>query len=101
MVMTREPTQAVTFGSVYSVLRKHYELDFVAVRTSMFNRANLNKFNFIIFPDRNPADYEEILGKSGVAKLKKLDRKWRNIYRFKRRSGFYDPKMLILPMLSW
>lgn len=70
MVMTREPTQAVTFGSVYSVLSQRYDLDFVAVRTSMFNRANLNKFNVIIFPDGNPAAYEDILGKSGVAKLK-------------------------------
>ncbi|NNE99338.1 MAG: hypothetical protein HKN25_10005, partial [Pyrinomonadaceae bacterium] len=70
MVMTKNPTRAVTFGSVYSVLSQRFDLDFVAVRTSMFNRADLNRYNVIIFPDGSPAGYEQVLGKNGVARLK-------------------------------
>ena len=70
MVLTKQPTRAVTFGSVYSVLSQRFDLDFTAVRTSMFNRADLSRYNVIIFPDANPAEYRRILGKAGVAKLK-------------------------------
>lgn len=70
MVMTNQPTQAVTFGSVYSVLSQRYDLDFTAVKTSMFNNTNLYKYNVIIFPDGNAAGYEQMLGKEGIAKLK-------------------------------
>ncbi|MCB1022771.1 MAG: hypothetical protein KDB79_00170 [Acidobacteria bacterium] len=70
MVMTKEPTGAVTFGSVYSVLSQRFDLDFVAVSTEMFNRANLSRYNVIIFPDGSPGAYEDILGKNGVARLR-------------------------------
>ncbi len=70
MVLTKQPTRAVTFGSVYSVLSQRFDLDFVAVRTSMFNRANLSRYNVIIFPDGSPAGYENILGKRGVVRLR-------------------------------
>lgn len=70
MVMTKQPTQAVTFGSVYSVLSQRFDLDFSAVRTSMFNDINLYKYNVIIFPDGNAAEYEKMLGTEGVNKLK-------------------------------
>lgn len=69
MVMTQEPTRAVTYGCVYSVLHQRFGLDFTPVRTSMFNEVNLYRYNVIIFPDGNPAQYEEMLGKEGVAAL--------------------------------
>ena len=70
MVMTKQPTRAVTFGSVYSVLSQRFDLDFVAVRTSMFNHANLNRYNVIIFPDGNASQYQQLLGKRGVERLR-------------------------------
>jgi hypothetical protein len=69
MVMTQEPTRAVTYGSVYSVLTQRFGLDFTPVRTSMFNDINLYRYNVIIFPDGSAADYEKMLGKEGVAEL--------------------------------
>ena len=70
MVMTQEPTRAVTFGSVYSVLSQRFGLDFSAVRTAMFNAINLYRYNVIIFPDGDPSAYESILGPQGIAELK-------------------------------
>lgn len=70
MVMTQEPTQAVTFGCVYSVLSQRFGLNFTAVRTAMFNEVNLNNYNVIIFPDGNAAEYERLLGEEGIAELK-------------------------------
>lgn len=70
MVMTQEPTRAVTFGCVYSVLSQRFGLDFTAVRTNMFNEINLYRYNVIIFPDGGAADYEKMLGKEGVNELK-------------------------------
>ncbi len=70
LVATREPTRAVTFGSVYSVLTQRYDLEFSAVVTSMIPRVDLNRYNVIIFPDGNPAGYERELGQRGVERLK-------------------------------
>lgn len=70
MVMTQEPTRAVTFGSVYSVLSQRFGLDFSAVRTAMFNEVNLYKYNVIVFPDGGAAAYEKMLGPEGIAELK-------------------------------
>ncbi len=69
MVMTQEPTQAVTFGCVYSVLTQRFGIEFTAVRTNMFNDVNLYDYNVILFPDGNPAGYEKLLGKEGVEAL--------------------------------
>lgn len=70
MVLTQEPTRAVTYGSVYSVLSQRFGLDFTAVRTVMFNDINIFKYNVIIFPDGNAAEYEKMLGKEGIEELK-------------------------------
>lgn len=70
MVMTQEPTRAVTYGAVYSVLSQRFGLDFTAVRTVMFNDVNLYKYNVIIFPDGNAREYEKMLGKEGIDELK-------------------------------
>lgn len=69
MVATREPTRAVTFGSVYSVLDQRYDLDFSAVTTSMIPRVDLNRYNVIIFPDGSASGYERELGPGGVSRL--------------------------------
>lgn len=70
LVATREPTQAVTFGSVYSVLSQRYDLDFSAVVTSMIPRIDLNRYNVIIFPNGSAGGYERELGPGGVEKLR-------------------------------
>jgi hypothetical protein len=70
MVATKQPTRAVTFGSVYSVLDQRFDLDFSAVRTNMIAGAHLNRYNVIVLPDGNPAGYERALGATGVKRLR-------------------------------
>lgn len=70
MVLTQEPTRAVTYGCVSSVLTQRFDFDFTPVRTSMFNDINIFKYNVIIFPDGNAAEYEKMLGKEGIEELK-------------------------------
>ncbi|MDH3528419.1 MAG: hypothetical protein OEQ28_02535, partial [Acidobacteriota bacterium] len=70
MVATKQPTQAVTFGSVYSVLDQRFDRDFSAVRTNMISRADLSRYNVIVLPDGSPNGYREALGKRGIDRLR-------------------------------
>ncbi|MEZ5306939.1 MAG: M14 family zinc carboxypeptidase [Pyrinomonadaceae bacterium] len=70
MVVTNEPTQAVTFGSVYSVLDQRFDLAFSAVKGDMVANADLRRYTVIVLPDGSPSGYERILGKKGIEKLR-------------------------------
>jgi len=68
-VFADQPTRAVAFGSVYSLLDQRYGLKFTAIRTGSFNRVDLSRYNVIILPDGSAAGYVNILGEDGRKKL--------------------------------
>ncbi len=68
-VMSDEPTRAVAFGSVYSLLEQRFDLRFTAIRADYFEDVDLGKYNVIIFPDGSARGYLKLLGESGVKKL--------------------------------
>ncbi|MBM3792160.1 MAG: hypothetical protein FJW35_17665, partial [Acidobacteria bacterium] len=70
MVLTEQPTRATAYGSVYALLDQRFDLEFTALRGDSFRSADLARYNVIVFPDGSPAAYQEVLGESGVAKLK-------------------------------
>lgn len=70
MVLTDNPTQATTFGGVYALLDQRFDLAFSAVRTEHFARADLSRYNIIVFPDGSASGYHRLLGDSGIKRLK-------------------------------
>ena len=69
MVLAGDPTMAVAFGSVYSVLEQRFGLKFTAVRVDYFDEVDLSRYNVIILPDGSAAGYQRCLGDSGSEKL--------------------------------
>ena len=69
MVLAGDPTRAVAFGSVYSVLEQRFGLKFTAVRCDYFDEVDLSRYNVIILPDGSASGYRKYLGDSGSEKL--------------------------------
>jgi Zinc carboxypeptidase len=69
MVLAGDPTRAVAFGAVYSVLEQRFGLKFTAVRFDYFDEVDLSRYNVIILPDGSASGYRKYLGESGSEKL--------------------------------
>ncbi len=69
MVLAGDPTRAVAFGSVYSLLEQRFGLKFTAVRCDYFEEVDLSRYNVIILPDGSAPGYQKYLGESGKDKL--------------------------------
>ena len=69
MVLAGDPTRAVAFGSVYSVLEQRFGLKFTAVRCDYFDEVDLSRYNVIILPDGSAPGYQRYLGASGKDRL--------------------------------
>ncbi|MFH1966113.1 MAG: hypothetical protein ABIJ42_11335, partial [Acidobacteriota bacterium] len=69
MVFADQPTRAVAFGSVYSLLEQRFGLKFTAIRAEYFSEVDLSRYNVMILPDGSAAGYRRILGESGGEKL--------------------------------
>lgn len=69
MVLAGDPTRAVAFGSVYSVLEQRFGLKFTAVRCDYFEDVDLSRYNVIILPDGSAPGYQRYLGESGKDRL--------------------------------
>jgi hypothetical protein len=69
LVFADNPTRAVAFGSVYSILEQRFGLKFTAVRAEYFNEIDLAEYNVIVLPDGSADGYRQILGESGNQKL--------------------------------
>ncbi len=70
LVFSGEPTRAVTFGAVYSLLEQRFGLRFTAVRSDYFDEVELSRYNVIILPDGSARGYRERLGEEGVERLR-------------------------------
>jgi hypothetical protein len=70
LVLTNEPTFAVSFGSVYSLLEQRYGLRFTAGRAESLSGFDLSRYNVIIAPHGSASGYKRLLGEQGIASLK-------------------------------
>ncbi len=70
LVLTNEPTFAVSFGSVYSLLEQRYGLRFTAGRAESLSRFDLTRYNVIVAPHGSANGYKRLLGESGISSLK-------------------------------
>ncbi len=70
IVFSDEPTRAVTFGSVYSLLSQRFDQPFTAIRADYFDEIDLYQYSVVILPDGSPSGYRQMLGTSGIERLR-------------------------------
>ncbi len=69
LVFSDEPTRAVAFGAIYSLLEQRFGLQFTAVRADYFDEVELAGYNVIILPDGSADGYRQRLGDEGIRRL--------------------------------
>ncbi|UCF36713.1 MAG: hypothetical protein JSU96_18175 [Acidobacteriota bacterium] len=69
-VLSDEPTRAVAFGGVYTLLEQRFSLRFTALRAVYLESVDLSRYNVLILPDGSAAGYRRWIGKEGIEKLK-------------------------------
>jgi hypothetical protein len=70
-VLTGEPTDERAYGATWFTLEQRLGLGFTAIKTGQLKSSPLGRYDVIIFPHGSPAEYQEMLGESGIARLKR------------------------------
>jgi hypothetical protein len=70
-VITDEPTDDRSYGATWFTLERRLGYPFTALKTSMVREADLGRYDVIVFPHGSPAPYQEMLGESGIGKLRR------------------------------
>jgi hypothetical protein len=65
-----EPTVGRSYGHQWFLLEEAMGYPFTAIKTSALRNADLDKYDVIIFPDGNDSAYQELLGTTGVARMR-------------------------------
>lgn len=70
-VVTGEPTDDRSYGAAWFTLEQRLGLPFTAIRIEQLKEADLRRYATIVLPHGSPAAYQEALGESGLARLKR------------------------------
>lgn len=70
-VVTAEPTDDRSFGAIWFTLEQRLGLGFTAIKIDQLKSEDLSRYSVIVFPHGQPAAYQDALGESGVAKLRR------------------------------
>jgi Zinc carboxypeptidase len=70
-VVTDEPTDDRSYGATWFTLEQRLGLPFTALKTEQVRNADLGRYNVIVFPHGGPGPYQDLLGESGIAKLRR------------------------------
>ncbi|MEJ7616249.1 MAG: M14 family zinc carboxypeptidase, partial [Pyrinomonadaceae bacterium] len=70
-VVTDEPTDARSYGAAWFTLEERLGVGFSALKIEQLKTVNLSRYDCIVFPHGAPAAYHEMLGETGVARLKR------------------------------
>ena len=65
-----EPTVGRAYGSLWFLFEQLIDYPFTPIRTESLRTVDLNKYDVLIFPDGSDAAYQEILGSTGIARIK-------------------------------
>jgi hypothetical protein len=69
-IATNVPTNGRAYGSLWFLFEQVLDYPFTPIRTDRLRRADLSKYDVLIFPDGGDGAYEELLGAQGVARIK-------------------------------
>jgi hypothetical protein len=70
LVLMDEPTRGRSYGAIWYTLEKRYGLPFTALRVEDFNSIDLYEYDVVIMPPGSASGYKNVLGNSGIGKLK-------------------------------
>jgi hypothetical protein len=70
-LVTDEPTDDRGYGSAWFTLERRLGMGFTALKIEQLTETNLGRYNVIVLPHGSPAAYQERLGESGVARLRR------------------------------
>jgi len=70
-VVTDDPTDERAYGATWFTLEERLGLPFTALKIDQLKRADLRRYDVIVLPHGAPGDYQEMLGESGIARLRR------------------------------
>ncbi|MCI0486888.1 MAG: hypothetical protein L0229_09835 [Blastocatellia bacterium] len=70
-VITDEPTDDRAYGATWFTLERRLGLGFTAIKIEQLKSSQLTRYDCIIFPHGSPADYQDMLGEGGIARLRR------------------------------
>jgi hypothetical protein len=70
-VITGEPTDDRAYGATWFTLERRLGMGFTALATDQLRTADLAKYNTIVLPHGAPAAYQEMLGETGLTRLRR------------------------------
>lgn len=70
-VVTDDPTDERAYGATWFTLEQRLGLPFTALKLDQLRRADLRRYDVIVLPHGAPGDYQEMLGESGIARLRR------------------------------
>jgi hypothetical protein len=69
-VLTEEPVSQNSYGAIWFMLDRMYEYNFTPLRWDYFSSVDLYRYNVLIIPDASANQLKNLLGESGVKKIK-------------------------------
>jgi hypothetical protein len=65
-----EPAGGRAYGSLWFLFEQLLDYPFTPIRTNHLRNADLSRYDVIIFPDGGEGGYQDVLGTSGIARIK-------------------------------
>ena len=70
-VVTDDPTDERAYGATWFTLERRLGMGFTALKIEQLKSGDLGRYNVIVVPHGAPADYQDLLGEQGIAKLRR------------------------------
>ncbi len=70
-LVTDEPTDDRSYGAAWYTLERRLGVTFTALKIAQLRNADLSRYNVIVVPHGAPAAYQELLGETGVQRLRR------------------------------
>jgi len=69
-IVTYEPTNGRAYGSLWFLFEQLYDYPFTPIPGDRLRNVDWNEYDVLIFPDGSESGYQEILGSSGIVRIK-------------------------------
>nr|MBA3440993.1 hypothetical protein [Pyrinomonadaceae bacterium] len=70
-VVTDEPTDERAYGATWFTLDQRLGLPFTSLKIDQLKQVDLRRYDVIVLPHGSPAGYQEMLGASGISRLRR------------------------------
>ncbi len=71
VVIVGEGVAVTSYGAIWFLFERRFGIPFIPMTLASLHRADIFRYDVILFPDGNPAAYQAALGDRGVERLKR------------------------------